>query len=84
MQKQNEKIIPLMAVTVTPAQKQLLRFCDHLDAPEVMNSVERTLKTAIYGCKDELSYEERQKMFLVDELVNHFRNIVAEGKGPAV
>ncbi|MGB5941259.1 MAG: hypothetical protein WBG71_00090 [Leeuwenhoekiella sp.] len=65
-------------VAVTPAQKKLIEFCRHIDAPELGRSLETTLDKAIFH-SDDVSCEERQQMYLVKQLQKRILDVEREG-----
>lgn len=69
---------------LSPAQAQLLELWCHLDAPDVLEGLETTFQIALFQSQDDLSLEDRSKMWWVKMLIDKVKAIKDEGSGQAV
>lgn len=81
MQDQNNVFKPNV-LALTPAQKELINFCSHLDAPDLVKSINATLNLALFNDGGDLDKDDRAHVYRTKILLEKIEAVQAEGKKP--
>lgn len=78
MHKQDQNTVRTVNRQITPAQSELLDFCKHVEAPELLKSFKLVLESAVFNVIN----DDKEAMFSTYLLCETLKKIAAEGENP--
>jgi hypothetical protein len=78
MQKQDNKTIRTVNRQITPAQSELLDFCRHIEAPDLLKSFKLVLESAVFNVIN----DDKEAMYQTYLLCETLKKLEKEGEAP--